>query len=86
MDLAEHTMAKVHALLVRCPKGDVTEAFVDEVMCSADAGGPLPSQIQRAIEKVFTAHGGEVAEGMAPRGGFEREIQKMLDEMKPASG
>ena len=86
VDLAEHTMKQVQALLVRSTTGEMTEAAVEKVMCSAEAGGPPPSQIMRAIEKVFIAHGGEVAEGMSPRGGLEREIQKMLDEMKPALG
>ena len=86
VDLAEYTMKKVQTLLVRSTKGEMIEATVEEVMCSAEAGGPLPSQILRATGKVFNAHGGEVAEGMAPRGVFEREIQKMLDEMTPPSG
>ena len=47
----------------------MTEAAVGEVIRSAEAGGSLPSQIMGAIEKVYNAHGREIADGMAPRGG-----------------
>lgn len=82
VDLPEHTMKKVQLLIARSAQGN---AVVEDIMGGGEAGGPLPTIIQRAIEEVFKAHGGEVAEGFAPRGGLERELQKMLDDMKPTA-